>query len=328
MIKEASSLQSITIYEDKQNLNPKLDTNFILEDYKHNIDVEDETKKTYLYVISYFIDWLNDNNIEIVNREVMLDYKKYLKKKFTSNCTVNQYLAGVRSLFKHLETLGINNVMSTIKGLKQSKNHKRLPLTKEQSLNIQDNLMRDTLLEKRDYAIYQLCLRNGLREIELHRANVEDIDVRNNEHILYLQGKFETDKSTYIVLCATVMEGLNDYLHARGNYQPNEPLFIGLATNKPGTRLTTRSIRRTLTKMLVDNNCKNKRITPHSLRHSAITNLSKATNNNVMQAKIFARHADISSTMIYIAEEERAINAPEKLLEKYLNDRELETTAI
>ena len=149
---------------------------------------------------------------------------------------------------------------------------------------------------------------------------MEDISTRDNENILYLQGKFQNEKDTFVVLCPTVMAALNDYLIARGGYRLSDPLFIGLAYNKPCTRLTTRSIRRILTKMLVDNNVKNKRVTPHSLRHTAITSVTKASDNDLLQAQIFARHTDVNTTTIYIHEDQRISNAPEKLLETYFND--------
>lgn len=311
---------NVVVCDDRKDIDPILKTNMIVQDYANSLDVHKGTRDNYLAAIKYFLNWLTSNNIDSVSRQVMLDYKRYLIATYPSASTVNQYLAGVRSLFKYLETLGIPNVMSTIKSVKQSKTHKKLPLTREQALTIQANIKRDTLLEKRDYAIYQLCLRNGLREIELERANVEDISTRDDENILYLQGKFQNEKNTFVVLCSTVMEALNDYLLARKDYQMSDPLFIGLAYNKPSTRLTTRSIRRIITKMLVDNNCKNKRVTPHSLRHTAITSLVKANDNDLLQAQVFARHNDVNTTTIYIAEDNRITNAPEKILEAYYNE--------
>lgn len=311
---------NVVVCDDRKDIDPILKTNMIVQDYANSLDVHKGTRDNYLAAIKYFLNWLTSNNIDSVSRQVMLDYKRYLIATYPSASTVNQYLAGVRSLFRYLETLGIPNVMSTIKSVKQSKNHKKLPLTREQALNIQANIKRDTLQEKRDYAIYQLCLRNGLREIELERANVEDISTRDDENILYLQGKFQNEKNTFVVLCSTVMEALNDYLLARGDYKMSDPLFIGLAYNKPSTRLTTRSIRRIITKMLIDNNCKNKRVTPHSLRHTAITSLVKANDNDLLQAQVFARHSDVNTTTIYIAEDNRITNAPEKILEAYYNE--------
>lgn len=290
---------NVVVCDDRKDIAPILKTNMIVQDYANSLDVHKGTRDNYLAAIKYFLNWLTSNNIDSVSRQVMLDYKRYLIATYPSASTVNQYLAGVRSLFRYLETLGIPNVMSTIKSVKQSKSHKKLPLTREQALTIQANIKRDTLQEKRDYAIYQLCLRNGLREIELERANVEDISMRDNENILYLQGKFQNEKNTFVVLCSTVMEALNDYLLARGEYNLSDPLFIGLAYNKPSTRLTTRSIRRIITKMLVDNNCKNKRVSPHSLRHTAITSLVKANDNDLLQAQVFARHSDVNTTTIY-----------------------------
>jgi len=311
---------NVVVCDDKKDIVPILSTSMIVQDYANSLDVNKGTRDNYLATIKYFLNWIVSNNIQSINRQVMLDYKRYLIATYPSASTVNQYLAGVRSLFRYLETLGIPNVMSTIKSVKQSKNHKKLPLTREQALTIQANLKRETLQEKRDYALYQLCLRNGLRECELERANVEDISTRDNENILYLQGKFQNEKNTFVVLCPTVMAALNDYLIARDGYRLSDPLFIGLAYNKPCTRLTTRSIRRILTKMLVDNNVKNKRVTPHSLRHTAITSVTKASDNDLLKAQIFARHTDVNTTTIYIHEDQRISNAPEKLLETYFND--------
>lgn len=315
---------NVVVCEDRKDIDPIVSTKMIVQDYANSLDVHKGTRDNYLATIKYFLNWLVNNKVDAVNRQVMLDYKRYLIATYPSASTVNQYLAGVRSLFRYLETLGIPNVMSTIKSVKQSKNHKKLPLTKEQALTIQTNIKRETLKDKRDYAMYELCLRNGLRECELERANVEDISTRDNENILYLQGKFQNEKNSFVVLCGTVMEALNDYLLARGDYKMSDPLFIGLAYNKPSTRLTTRSIRRIITKMLVDNNCKNKRVTPHSLRHTAITSLTKASDNDLLQAQIFARHSDVNTTTIYIHEDQRLSNAPEKLLESYLNDSNID----
>lgn len=313
---------NITIYEDRKDVNSTLDTGVILDSFSKSLDVSDDTKYCYTASVKYFLNWLVKKNIDRVNRQVVLDYKKYLKETYTSASTINQYLCGVRVLFQYLETMGIPNVMSTIKSVKQNRNHKKLPLTKQQALQIQNNIDRSTLKGKHDYAIYQLCLRNGLREVELMRANIEDLDVRDNEHILYIQGKFQNEKNTFIVLCSTVMSAINEYLMARGSYKLSAPLFIGLASNKPNTRLTTRSIRRILTKLLVDNDCKNTRVTPHSLRHTSISSLTRASGNDVLQAQIFARHSDINTTTIYIHEDQRITNAPEKILEAYLNSSE------
>jgi integrase len=43
------------------------------------------------------------------------------------------------------------------------------------------------------------------------------------------------------------------------------------------------------------------RLTTHSLRHYAITSFSKQTNGNLVLTSRFARHADPSTTMIYIS---------------------------
>ena len=43
------------------------------------------------------------------------------------------------------------------------------------------------------------------------------------------------------------------------------------------------------------------RLTTHSLRHYAITSFSKQTNGNIVLTSRFARHADTSTTMVYVS---------------------------
>ena len=45
------------------------------------------------------------------------------------------------------------------------------------------------------------------------------------------------------------------------------------------------------------------RLSPHSLRHYAITNFARKNNGNVLLASKFARHSSLATTMIYIHSE-------------------------
>ena len=106
---------NVVVCDEKKDIVPILSTSMIVQDYANSLDVNKGTRDNYLATIKYFLNWIVSNNIQSINRQVMLDYKRYLIATYPSASTVNQYLAGVRSLFRYLETLGIPNVMSTIK---------------------------------------------------------------------------------------------------------------------------------------------------------------------------------------------------------------------
>lgn len=48
------------------------------------------------------------------------------------------------------------------------------------------------------------------------------------------------------------------------------------------------------------------RLTTHSLRHYAITSFSKQTNEHLVLTSRFARHADPSTTMVYVSTKKRS----------------------
>lgn len=312
-------MNELSIRQEHLDSKENVSVDYLLDLYEKNIDVVKATKTTYLKGINNFKTWIEDNDIKHVNKAVILDYKNYLTTSFEET-TARTYLSGVKNLFNFMEELGVPNIMRNVKGVKISHDFKKQSLTRDQVIKInnsqQSNL--ETLKAKRDYAIFNLLVRNGLRTIELERANKEDFTQRNGRYVLMVQGKGQTSKNKPAVLEDGALIPLLDYLDARG--KDNHPaLFIGLATNKYGTRLTTKSIRRLIKELLVANGYKSKDLTANSLRHTAIT-FSLMGGATIQEAKELARHENINTTMIYAHNIERIENAPERFVEKYLKE--------
>lgn len=59
------------------------------------------------------------------------------------------------------------------------------------------------------------------------------------------------------------------------------------------------------------------RITPHSLRHTAVT-LALQAGANILQVQAMARHKDIATTMVYVHNLTRIEDAAEKKINKIL----------
>lgn len=306
------------IISDVRQLNKyDIEIDKLLIDFYASIDVDKKTIRTYKKGIDNFIQWIKDNNITHIDKQVMLRYKDYLIDKY-ENTTANTYLSGVRNLFNFLEELGIPNLMRNIKGVKITKTFRKQALTKGQALKIRQDRASNliTLKDYRDYAIYNLSLLNGLREIELNRLDKTDLINIDGQFALKIQGKGKKDKGQLAILTDSALIPLLTYLDKRGDDE-HTPMFIGLASNKYGTRLTTDSIGRVIRSMLVNNGYVSKVITPHSLRHTAITSALKG-GADIQEAKELARHSDLNTTLIYAHNIDRVKNAPEFYVEKYL----------
>lgn len=59
-----------------------------------------------------------------------------------------------------------------------------------------ETIDRSTLTGKRDYALIALLVTCGLRTIEAHRANIEDLRTLGDMTVLYIQGKGKDEKPT------------------------------------------------------------------------------------------------------------------------------------
>jgi integrase/recombinase XerC/integrase/recombinase XerD len=75
-------------------------------------------------------------------------------------------------------------------------------------------------------------------------------------------------------------------------------LFTSISDRNQGEALTTRSISRIVKQIFRGVGLDSRRLTAHSLRHTAIT-LSIKGGASLQQAQAMARHTDPKTTMIY-----------------------------
>jgi hypothetical protein len=95
-------------------------------------------------------------------------------------------------------------------------------------------------------------------------------------------------------------------LEASHEGRPNDaPLFIALDFCNFGHRLTGESIRRTVVGACIAAGI-NKQMSPHRIRHSAITAALDATDGNVRKVQKLSRHANLETLMVYDDNREKA----------------------
>ena len=276
----------------------------LLNRFVQYVDVSPVTVKSYVSGVRVFLQYLSENDIHTPTRETVLLFKKHLTAN-KSNGTIATYLSALRRFFSWCASEGLYpNITDGIKSPKIDARHKKDAFTANQLKSIIGGINRNNLKGKRDYALFCLISATGLRTVEVVRANVSDIRNVGGADCLFIQGKGRTSKTEFVKLSGHVMKAIQAYLNARGTVADDEPLFASISHRNNGQRMTTRSISRICKSAMISAGYVSKRWTAHSLRHSAIT-LALIAGISIQEVSQFARHSNISVTMIYAHDVER-----------------------
>jgi len=238
--------------------------------------------------------------------------------------TVKQYLQSVRQFFKWAASEGFYpNIAENIHAPKvRQDSHKKEALSPADVLSIEKSILlhadkqaqqaadkkkdaagsaaRATEQGKRLLAMYMLAVNCGLRTIELHRANVKDIETRGGKSCIYIWGKGHTEPDTKKTLAPEVKAAIDDYLQSRSDtITGNSPLFVSTGNRSSGKRIATTTISTMLKRAMQQAGFNSERITAHSLRHTAGTNVQELTGNLYLTQQ-YMRHANPATTEIYL----------------------------
>ena len=286
----------------------------IIGKWMASLDLASGTKETYLSGFKAFCWFVRSTSLDFdeLTRDDVKSFKEYLvDEKKLKPATVSSYLASVRSFYAYSEDNGIENIAHRVKGVTDSRSFKKEPLTPDQARRLLASIDRSTEKGMRDFAILNLMLRTGLRDIEIVRANCKDIQTKAGVDVLYVQGKGRASKDSFVVLTPKALSPITTYLEKRGNVNELDPLFASVSSRNAGERLTVRSISRIAKSALRAIGIDDERYTAHSLRHTAITFslLGGATERDAQQ---MARHANITTTMLYSHDIDRIKRAAER----------------
>ncbi|MCH2160239.1 MAG: tyrosine recombinase XerC [Phycisphaerales bacterium] len=215
-----------------------------------------------------------------------------------SSATMARKIATLRSFHKWLERRGFisSNPMLVIRTPKQSK---RLPkaITVEQVEQLLSAPDDSTLLGARDRAILETLYSTGIRVSEVVGINRGDLD--DSSEAVLIRGKGRRER--VVPLGSHALRSLRHYV-AKHDEELREaglaaasdsPLFI----NKHGGRLSSRSVRRKVTKYLEQVGL-DPDISPHTIRHSFATHLLD-NGADLRSVQELLGHQSLSSTQVY-----------------------------
>jgi integrase/recombinase XerC len=254
-----------------------------------NLDVSENTRKDYSARIGTFLFYIHENSF---NKQSCLQFKRHLERSNYSVATKNKYLATARIFLKELVKRRMLPPDTTfnVKQFRQSKKHRRSGLTDKdiQLLGVKLKYLPNTPRNNRLRAIFSLLTFQGLRQIEIVRLDVEDIDL--NKKTALIQGKGEDDKEIIYLAPATI-KALKEYLTL--NPVESGSLFRSMG-NRGSDRLSTMTIKREIGEILKDLGIQK---SVHGFRHFYVTELLKSM--DLRDVRKFSRHRSLEMIMVY-----------------------------
>ena len=228
--------------------------------------------------------------------ELVSRYQGQLMAQELSSATVNRRLAAIKSLVNHAYTCGHCDFTLAIKSVRQKAYRDTTGINVEAFTRILNQCARDPLKGKRDYALLTLLWGNALRRSEVSKANVKDFDPQAGTLRIY--GKGRGHDAEVITLGKQAITAINDWLEARGDVDPNSALFCSVNPGYAEGRLSTQAIY-DIVRTLAKKADIGKVLSPHRIRHSAITAALDVTNGDVRRVQKLSRHANLNTLMIY-----------------------------
>jgi integrase/recombinase XerC len=229
--------------------------------------------------------------------ELVSRYKGELIQKGLKSATINRRLAAIKSLVAFSYNCGhCEFMLEAVKGEKLSAYRDTTGIDPETFKRVLGGIDRGTVKGVRDFALMMLLWSNALRRSEVSKASIADFDPVAKT--LRIFGKGRGNNSEIISLGTGTVNAIEAWLEARGETNPDKALFCSVNPGYRDGRLCTQAIYD-----IVKSRCQDAGITkvmsPHRIRHSAITAALEATGGDVRRVQKLSRHSSLNTLLIY-----------------------------
>jgi len=223
------------------------------------------TVKYYLSVIKQFVLWLNVP-LEHADEHNIEDYIDYLHQKRMQAASINLYLAIIGVFYNYLKYEQKIKLINPVKANCRLRVPKPLPRALRED---QVDKFFEVIKTKRDWAMFRLMLRCGLRVEEVANLTLGDIDI-NQRRIMVVDGKGGKDRVVYI--SDDAVDGLLQYLKLRSHSRVKKVFLVEKGDYK-GQPISVRGIQKRMEYYAKKTGLK---ISCHHLRHTMATQLLNA----------------------------------------------------
>lgn len=258
--------------------------------------------------LNQFLAYLMRHNIfdlKAVTSYHIESYRYFLKSELRprkgqllSEGSYFNHLNAIRGFFKWLEATGRIFITPLSKQSEtRTPKTEQLPniISEEEAVKILESCPPNTPIGLRDRAILEVLYSTGIRRQELANLNVTDYAPERRE-LMIRKGKGQKDRIVPVGEYAAWF--LDAYLKLIRPWQVRSPEETALfLKNDTGTRLKTGNIG-DLVKKALERSKIDKKVTPHTFRHSMATHLLR-NGADLRHIQAILGHASLESTQVY-----------------------------
>lgn len=275
-------------------------------------DLAPRTRRAYAADLAEFFAFLgldpsDTATLRLVTPAHVAEYAAHVSKRdatgtLANAATVARKLSSVRSAFNWLRACGVleGNPAAFVRSPRVSAQSPRQGLSKGEARAMVDGMTGVSVKALRDRAILLVMLYGGLRRAEVSALRIGDLYEERGYSVAHVRGK--GGKVRTVPLKVEAVRAVAEYLEADGRTGAGAdvPLFVPTRNNRTGK--TDRAMTPGMVWYVVREAAARagiiKRISPHSLRHTAIT-LALDGGAKVERVQAFAGHADPKTTIRY-----------------------------
>ena len=226
--------------------------------------------------------------LKILDKTSIRNYLAQLVRVGKKKRTIARKLSSLKAFFDYLVKSGQIRV-NPAETIPFPKLEKTIPqfLSIDDIFRLLDSIETITWFDKRNLAMFETFYSTGMRVSEMEGLNIGDIDFKSQMIKVFGKGS----KERMVPVGKRALNAIKDY---RASLKENfSPIFL----NKNFTRLSSRSIRRILDKIV--RGCQlNVPVSPHTLRHSFATHMLDC-GADLRGIQEILGHASLSTTQIY-----------------------------
>jgi len=272
-----------------------------IENFKNYLKLERglsiNSIKSYEFDIVQFKNFIIENKIDESPKKCSKStVKRYLYKNFSNKKTRSQArsISALKGFFNYLLFEGKIN-SSPLNDIESPKIENKLPevLTEDEIKRLISSVKIDSEFGQRNKAIIEVLYGTGIRVSELTELKMSNIFF--NENIVKVTGKGNRERFVPLGKIASIE--IKKYLNAREKLKIDSKFSDILFLNRYGRQLT-----RSMIFKVINDSSKNagidKKISPHTLRHSYATHLLK-NGADLRTIQLILGHESITTTEIY-----------------------------
>jgi site-specific recombinase XerD len=272
-----------------------------------------KTIENYTLWINRFIKYIGDIDASEVKSIYIQDFRISLSKQGLSPKTINYHVIGLRSFFKFLSRNDVDTIAPEKLDLAKIPPRQLSYLSEpevQKILNAPLEFAKNPLKALRDQAILYTLYSTGLRVTELIKLKKTDIKLMEKQFSVIGKGS----KLRSVFMTNQAKDKTKNYLLSRTD--SSDFLFISLSGNSYGKALSRNSIE-VIVKHYASLVGIEKKVTPHTLRHSFATSLLKK-GADIRSVQVLLGHSSITTTQIYTHVDDKYLQQVHNLL----NDQE------